>query len=167
SLPPSHQDAYIAGLIGEFGKAGIVLLNKWDKLDNEKDEKEKSLLFEEKFAFIPYIPQIRVSALTGKGFRTIFSRIESVYKSYKTKVTTSELNKAINLITRSVAPPSVSGKEFKIKYGTQVSTSPPRFVFFTNSEDDPPENYTRYIKNRLYEIFKIEGTPLLVNFRRK
>lgn len=167
SLPPSHQDAYIAGLIGESRKGGIILLNKWDKIISEKEAKETELLFEEKFDFVPYIPQIKVSALTGKGFRSIFPKINSVYKSFRMKVTTSELNRALNEVSRGVAPPAVSGKEFKIKYGTQVSTSPPRFILFTNCEEDPPENYIRYIKNRLYEIFKVEGSPLIINFRRK
>ncbi|NMB99084.1 MAG: ribosome biogenesis GTPase Der, partial [Thermoanaerobaculaceae bacterium] len=167
SLPPSHQDAYIAGLIGESRKGGIILLNKWDKIISEKEAKETELLFEEKFDFVPYIPQIKVSALTGKGFRSIFPKINSVYKSFRMKVTTSELNRALNEVIRGVAPPAVSGKEFKIKYGTQVSTSPPRFILFTNCEEDPPENYIRYIKNRFYEIFKVEGSPLIINFRRK
>lgn len=167
SLPPSHQDAYIAGLIGESRKGGIILLNKWDKIISEKEAKETELLFEEKFDFVPYIPQIKVSALTGKGFRSIFPKINSVYNSFRMKVTTSELNRALNEVIRGVAPPAVSGKEFKIKYGTQVSTSPPRFILFTNCEEDPPENYIRYIKNRFYEIFKVEGSPLIINFRRK
>lgn len=167
SLPPSHQDAYIAGLIGDSRKGGIRLLNKWDKIISEKEAKETELLFEEKFDFVPYIPQIKVSTLTGKGFRSIFPKINSVYKSFRMKVTTSELNKALNQVIRGVAPPAVSGKEFKIKYGTQVSTSPPRFILFTNCEEDPPENYIRYIKNRFYEIFKVEGSPLIINFRRK
>lgn len=167
SLFPSHQDAYIAGLIRESRKGGIILLNKWDKIETEKEAKETELLFKEKFDFVPYIPQMKVSALTGKGFRSVFPKINSVYKSFRMKVSTSELNKALNTVIRGVAPPAVSGKEFKIKYGTQVSTSPPRFILFTNCDEDPPENYIRYIKNRFYEIFKIEGTPLIINFRRK
>lgn len=167
SLPPSHQDAYIAGLIGESQKAGLLLLNKWDKLKNEKESKEQELLFKEKFEFVPYIPHLKVSALTGKGFKTLFSKIDLVYKSFTLKVSTSDLNRALTTIVRGVAPPAVGGKEFKIKYGTQVSQSPPRFILFTNSEVNPPENYIRYIKNRFYEIFNIVGSPLIIHFRKK
>lgn len=167
SLPPSHQDAYIAGLIADSKKAAIILLNKWDKIKSEKEAKEIQLLFQEKFDFVSYLPMLKVSALNGRGFKNIINKIELVYQSYKVKISTSELNKALNSIIRSVAPPAVSGKVFKIKYGTQVSNSPPQFILFTNSEEDPPENYIRFIKNRFYENFQIEGTPIIIKFRKK
>ncbi len=164
---PTHQDAYIAGIIANSQKAAIILLNKWDKIKTEKDAKETILLYKEKFSFIPYLPMLQVSARSGRGFTNIFKKIESVYQSYKFKIPTSELNKVLNSIVRSVPPPAVSGKEFKIKYGTQVSDSPPRFILFTNCEEGPPENYVRFLKNRFYEHFQIEGTPLILKFRKK
>lgn len=166
SKAPSHQDAYIAGLIGDSQKGSLVLLNKWDLINGEKEAREIELLFSEKFAFAPYLLYFRVSALTGRGMKGLFSKVEKVYDNFEREFPTSGINRVLGVITREVAPPSVKGKEFKIRYGTQVGKAPPRFALFTNSASPPPDSYARYLKNRLMESFDIQGTPFILHFRK-
>jgi len=166
SKSPSHQDAYIGGIIERAQKAGVLVLNKWDLVEGEKEKKETELLFREKFAFAPYMPFVKVSALTGRGMKNLFPKAVSVYDNFERQFSTSELNRVLGVITRQVAPPSVKGKEFKIRYGTQIGHGPPRLALFGNSDAPPPESYMRYLKNRLSEVFGLEGTPLILHFRK-
>ncbi len=166
SRGPSHQDAYIGGIIERAQKAGILVLNKWDLITGEKEKKETELLFREKFAFAPYMPFVKVSALTGRGMKNLFPKAVSVYDNFERQFSTSELNRVLGVITRQVAPPSVKGKEFKIRYGTQIGHGPPRLALFGNSDAPPPESYMRYLKNKLAESFGLEGTPLILHFRK-
>lgn len=163
---PTHQDAYIGGLIERSQKAAVLVLNKWDLVGGAKEAKETEELFREKFAFVPYMPFVKVSALTAKGMKNLFPRAVSVYDNFEKKFSTSELNRVMGIITKQVAPPSVKGKEFKIRYATQIGHGPPRLALFGNSSVPPPEKYIRYIRNQLTDAFRLEGTPLILHFRK-
>jgi GTPase len=166
SKEPTHQDAYIAGLIASSKKGAVIVLNKWDLIEGEKMAKEKELFFEDKFAFVPYLPFIKASALTGKGIKSLFPKLISVYDNFDRQFPTSEINRVLAQITREVAPPTVKGKEFKIRYGTQVGKAPPTLALFVNSIVPPPDSYIRYVRNKLMDAFKLEGTPLIIYFRK-
>jgi GTP-binding protein len=166
SNEPTHQDAHIASLIESSRKSALVLLNKWDLVD-EKQRKEREEVFYEKFSFIPYFEFVKVSAKSGKGFNNILDKVNQIYENYSKKVATSELNRVLNHAIKRVSPPVVEGKEFKIKYATQVGTKPPRFMLFTNSDSNPPESYIRYLKNFFYESLNLSGSPITIIFRRK
>ena len=76
------------------------------------------------------------------------------------------LKKALQDVIKRVSPPSVRGKLFKIRYATQTGTAPPSLTVFTNSVAPPPLSYSRFLKNRLREAFPLEGSPLIVKYRK-
>jgi GTP-binding protein len=167
SGPPSHQDAHIAGLIEESRRAGILILNKWDLVGGEERAKELEESLTDRFAFIDYLPRVRVSAKTGRHVDHVLPAAERAFTNFAQTLPTAGLNKALADIVRRVSPPSVQGKEFKVRYATQTGTAPPILTIFTNSKFPPPENYHRYLKNQLREAYDLEGSPLIVKYRKE
>ncbi len=167
SQPPSHQDAHIAGLIEGARRGGILVLNKWDLVDGEENAKRVLEAFREKLNFIDWLPVLRTSARTKRHVDRILPHIQSVYARYAQTFPTAALNKSLADIVARVSPPSVQGKEFKIRYATQTGQAPPILTLFTNSRFPPPDAYTRYLKNRMRETYDLEGSPLILKYRRE
>ncbi len=165
SQPPSHQDAHIAGLIERSRRAAIVVLNKWDLLGGEERAKAAEEAVRERLHFVPYLPLVRASAKTGRHVDRILPMTSKVYDRFRLKIPTSVLNKTLADLVARVSPPSIQGKELKIRYGTQTGEGPPILTLFTNSKLPPPEPYARYLKNGLRESFDLEGSPLIIKFR--
>ncbi len=166
SQPPSHQDAHIAGLAEEAKRAIVVVLNKWDLVSGEKAAKEAEEAVREKFAFCEWAPIVRVSAKSGRGVEKLFPRVVSTYEHFAGTFPTAVLNKALQEVVRKVSPPAVQGKLFKIRYATQTGTAPPSLTVFTNSIAPPPLAYSRFLKNRLREFFPLEGSPLIIKYKK-
>jgi GTPase len=166
TAPPSHQDAHIGGLLDRNRKAGVILLNKWDLVKGEEASDATEDAVRERFIFADHLPIERVSAVSGRRVDRLLPLAERIYRNYARAFTTSQLNKAVRELVGRVSPPSVRGKEFKIRYLTQTGSAPPILTFFTNSAFPPPENYTRYLRNGLREHFRLEGSPLLLKFRK-
>ncbi len=166
SQPPSHQDAHIAGLAEEAKRAIVVVLNKWDLVAGEKAAKEAEEAVREKFAFCEWAPMVRVSAKSGRGVEKLFPQVVQTYENYTSALPTAVLNKALQDIVRRVSPPAVQGKLFKVMYATQTGTAPPTLTVFTNSMAPPPLAYSRYLKNQLRAAFPLEGSPLIVKYRK-
>jgi GTP-binding protein len=164
---PSHQDAHIAGLLERSRRAGIVVLNKWDLLGGEERARQVEEAVRERFAFIPYLPLLRVSARTGRHVDRLLPEAARVFDNFRKKVPTSVLNEAVKDLVARVSPPSIQGKELKIRYAVQTGEAPPIVTIFTNSRFPPPEAYSRYLKNGLRAAFGFEGSPLLVKYRKE
>ncbi len=167
SQPPSHQDAHIAGLIEGARRGGILVLNKWDLVAGEESAKHVLEAFQEKLNFVDWLPVLRTSAKTKRHVDRILPHVETVYKRYAQAFPTAALNKSLADIVARVSPPSVQGKEFKVRYATQTGQAPPILTLFTNSRFPPPDAYTRYLKNRLRETYDLEGSPLILKYRRE
>lgn len=157
----TEQDAKIAGLAHENGKAAVVAVNKWDAV--EKDDKT-IYRFQEKvdqvLSFMPYAQKIFISAKTGLRIRRLFEAVDMVAENHAKRIATGVLNDVLYEAMAVNQPPSDKGKRLKIFYMTQVSVKPPTFVLFVNSKDLMHYSYTRYIENRLRENFDFQGTPL-------
>jgi len=164
---PSHQDAHIAGLLERSRRAGMVVLNKWDLLGGEERARQVEEAVRERFAFIPYLPLLRVSARTGRHVDRLLPEAARVFDNFRKKVPTSVLNEAVKDLVARVSPPSIQGKELKIRYAVQTGEAPPIVTIFTNSRFPPPEAYSRYLKNGLRAAFGFEGSPLLVKYRKE
>jgi GTP-binding protein len=163
---PTHQDAHIAGLVENSHRAGALVLNKWDLVKGDEAADAATDAAHEKFAFADYLPLERVSAHSGRRVERLLPLAGRIYRNYSRTLGTSALNKAVRELVGRVSPPSVHGKEFKIRYITQTGTAPPILTFFTNSAFPPPDNYGRYLRNGLREHFPLEGSPLLLKFRK-
>ena len=157
----TEQDAKIAGLAHENGKAAVVAVNKWDAV--EKNDKT-IYRFQEKvdqvLSFMPYAQKIFISAKTGQRIPKIFEAVDLVAQNHAKRVPTGVLNDVLYEAMAVNQPPSDKGKRLKIFYMTQVSVKPPTFVVFVNSKDLMHYSYTRYIENRIRENFGFQGTPL-------
>lgn len=164
----TEQDEKIAGIAHEAGKACIIAVNKWDSIekDNYTTNKFKNDI-RTALAYMPYAPIVFLSAKTGQRVANLYPMIKDVYAEAKRRISTGMLNDLLNDAMTRVQPPSDKGKRLKIYYMTQVSTQPPTFVIFCNSEELFHFSYRRYIENCLRETFGFEGTPIKIVIRQK
>lgn len=157
----TEQDAKIAGIAHDRGKAVIVAVNKWDAL--EKDDKT-IYRFTEKvrdtLSFMQYAEIIFISALTGQRLPKLFETIDAVYENHAMRVATGVLNEIMSEAVAMQQPPNDKGKILRLYYITQVAVKPPTFVIFVNDKELMHFSYTRYIENQIRKTFGFIGTPL-------
>ncbi|MBI4618847.1 MAG: ribosome biogenesis GTPase Der [Desulfobacterales bacterium] len=164
----TEQDAKIAGLSHDKGRASVLVVNKWDLI--EKDSYTIYKYTEDiryNLKFIRYAPIIFVSALTGQRALKIIDLVDRVAEQYQRRVPTSELNRIFEEVILSNPPPMYRNKELKLYYITQVSIKPPTFVIFVNYPEGIHFSYERYIVNKIRENFEFDGTPVRVFFRER
>ncbi len=163
----TDQDARIAGLAFEKGRAVLVGVNKWDLI--AKTVKKNAFLEELRYqlkylAFAPFIP---LSAQTGYGLGHLMKTARKVYLQYTQRVGTGQVNQALKKILAGHSLPLMGGQRVKIFYGTQVGVKPPTFVFFVNYPEKVHFSYQRYLVNQLREQFGMDSTPIRVYFRKR
>jgi GTP-binding protein len=163
---PTHQDARLAELISDKGRACIVLLNKWDLVPKEAAETPNiEGILKESLLAVGYAPVIIISAVTGRGVEKIFERIDTVYQNFSQRISTKRLNNFLQRVIGKTPPPVYKGKDIKFYYISQPLTKQPTFVIFTNEIKGVPENYRRFLETKLREEFPLEGTPVKILFR--
>jgi len=157
----TDQDTKIAGIAHESGRAAIIAVNKWDKIEkNDKTMREFTKNLEMELKYMPYAPKLFISALTGQRVPKLFELIYSTYQNHALRISTGVLNDVILEATAMHSPPSDKGKPLRIYYGTQVSVKPPTFVLFVNDKKLMHFSYTRYLENKIREAFGFDGTPV-------
>ena len=157
----SEQDAKIAGIAHDRGKAVIIAVNKWDAV--EKDDKTIYQVTEKVrnvLSYMPYAEILFISALTGQRLNKLFDIIDMVSENHAMRVATGVLNEIMTEAVALQQPPSDKGKRLKLYYITQVAVKPPTFVIFVNKRELMHFSYTRYIENQIRETFGFRGTPL-------
>ncbi|MCQ2539187.1 MAG: ribosome biogenesis GTPase Der [Acetatifactor sp.] len=157
----TEQDAKIAGIAHERGKAVIIAVNKWDAV--EKDDKTIYRVTERvrnTLSYMPYAEILFISALTGQRLNKLFETIDMVSENHAMRVQTGVLNEIMSEAVAMQQPPSDKGRRLKLYYITQVSVKPPTFVIFVNDKELMHFSYTRYIENQIRETFGFKGTPL-------
>ena len=163
---PTHQDARLAELISDKGRACIVLLNKWDLVPKEAAETPNiEGILKESLLAVGYAPVVIISAVTGRGVDKIFEKIDTVYRNFSQRVSTKRLNNFLQRVIDKTPPPVYKGKDIKFYYISQPLTRQPTFVIFTNEIKGVPENYRRFLETKLREEFPLEGTPVKILFR--
>ncbi len=163
----TDQDQRIARFAQERGCAMILLLNKWDALENEIDKDDLETRVEDRMGFVGYAPVLRTSALTGRGIHKIWGVIDGVYENYTKEISTSQLNKLLTEMRDFGHTRNQGGKSLRLHYVTQTRVAPPGFVFFANHPNLVDDNYRRYIENRMRDRFDFSGTPIMMKFRKK
>ena len=157
----TEQDAKIAGIAHDRGKAVIIAVNKWDAI--AKDDKT-IYRFTEKIrntlSFMPYAELLFISAQTGQRMGKLFETIDAVSENHSMRVQTGVLNEIMTQAVAMQQPPTDKGKRLKLYYITQVAVKPPTFVIFVNDKELMHFSYTRYIENQIRETFGFKGTPL-------
>ena len=165
----TEQDTKIAGLVHEAGKAAIIVVNKWDAVEDKETNtmRDKELAVREGLAYMPYAPIVFLSALTGSRVDKLFPIIQEVYTQNNSRITTGALNSVLADATTRVQPPTDKGRRLKIYYMTQASTKPPHFVIFCNDARLFHFSYQRYLENQIREVFGLQGTPIRITIRQK
>ncbi len=164
----TEQDAKVAGMAHNAGKACIVAVNKWDAVekDDKTMDKMRSELMNE-LAFMSYAPIIFISAKTGSRVERLFELIKFVNDQNNMRISTGMLNDLLADATARVQPPTDKGKRLKIYYMTQTSTKPPTFVCFCNNKELFHFSYQRYLENQIRSTFGLEGTPVRMVIRER
>ncbi len=165
-LGVGEQDAKIAGLANDRGRALIIALNKVDLLDREARKKAMDRT-REVLAFVPWAPMVTVSALEGRGVNALLGRIDDAVTEHRKRVTTAELNRFFEEVLERHPPPTMHHRVVRLYYITQVSVAPPTFVIMANNPKDVHFSYQRYVTNQIRKRFGFRGTPLRVRYRGK
>ena len=165
----TEQDTKIAGLVHEAGKAAIIVVNKWDAVEDKETNTMRDMENKVRcdLAYMTYAPVVFLSALTGSRVNKLFPMIQDVHAQNTSRITTGALNSILADATARVQPPSDKGRRLKIYYMTQASTKPPHFVIFCNDARLFHFSYQRYLENQIREVFGLQGTPIRITIRQK
>ena len=165
----TEQDTKIAGLVHEAGKAAIIVVNKWDAVEDKETNTMRDMeqQVRKDLSYMLYAPVVFLSALTGQRVDKLFPMIQEVYKQNTSRITTGALNSILAEATSRVQPPTDKGRRLKIYYMTQAGTKPPHFVIFCNDARLFHFSYQRYLENQIREVFGLKGTPVRITIRQK
>ena len=162
------QDLRIINDIAERKRATILAVNKWDLIEKDEHTARK---FEKEIKYMlrmyDYIPVIFISAKTRQRTFKLIDVAKSVYAESTKRIPTHELNETLLGDIGSQPPSSVSGKEIKIKYVSQVLANPPAFSFFVNDPKLVQDSYKRFLERKIREHYRFTGVPIALFFRRK
>ena len=159
---PTEQDQKIAQRVADSGRAAVVVLNKWDLVDEDQRmflERE----VEEKLHFVSWAPLLRTSALTGRGVERILPAVRRVRESWDTRVPTAQLNAWLREVEDRIPLGGRGPRPTKLRYATMARTRPPEVVLF--STGSVSDQAVRALERRLRERFGFEGTPIKVVVR--
>ncbi len=158
----TEQDAKIAGIAHDRGKGLIILVNKWDAVEdkNDRSTREYEQQVRQVLSFVSYAEILFVSALTGQRLPKLFEKIDTVVQNQNLRIPTGVLNEILADAVAMQQPPTDKGRPLKLYYITQVAVEPPTFVIFVNDKKMMHFSYTRYIENQIRKSFGFKGTPL-------
>lgn len=162
----TEQDEHIAGYVLEQFKGLVVVMNKWDAIDKDAHTmNEYTKTVQDRFHFIPYVPVLFISALTGQRIHQVLETAHRVWENRFIRLQTSEVNRILREAVQHHPPPVKGTKRLKIYFGTQVATEPPLFLFHVNDKKLVHFSYKRYLENRIRDEYPFEGTPIRMSFR--
>lgn len=157
----AEQDAKIAGIAHDRGKAIIIAVNKWDAVTKDTNTmNEFSAQIRRTLSFIPYAEILYISALTGQRMNRIYAEVDKVSESQNIQIATGTLNAVLTEAEVMQQPPADKGKMLRIYYGTQTGVKPPTFVLFVNDKKLMHFSYLRYLENQIRKTFGLVGTPI-------
>ena len=162
----SEQDARIAGMAIERGRAVCVALNKIDKMDAEARDKAHKRT-KDVLAFMSWAPIKRISARSGHGVAAMMKSVREVTACHRKRVSTAEVNRFFEEVLERHPPPTSGGRSVRLYYVTQARSAPPTFIVSTNHPDRVHFSYQRYVANQIREHFQLTGTPIRVHYRGK
>ncbi len=164
------QDINIFQLVQKNQKGLVVVVNKWDLVEDKSNEAiryfEKAI--RDRFAPFTDFSIIFASATTKQRIFRVLEEAQRVYNVRTNKVSTAKLNEVMLPIIESTPPPSLKGKYIKIKYVMQIpNTRVPSFVFYANLPQYVKEPYKRFLENQIRSHWDFKGTPINVYIRQK
>jgi GTPase len=160
----TSQDTHIAGYVQQSVKGIIIVVNKWDLVE-DRDTAAWNARIRGEFRFASYAPILYTSAKTGQGVGEIMPLVRQVYRERLKRLPTAAVNNIVQEAVAAHTRPRGGAKQLKIFYATQAEVNPPTFVFFTNDAKLVHFSYHRYLENKLRRAFGFEGTPLRLIFK--
>lgn len=160
--PLTEQDVRVVQQVVDAGRALVIVNNKWDLVDEERQASLKAELDRE-LVQIPWAPRINLSAKTTWHTNRITRALDAALEGWETRIPTGRLNAFLGQLVAAHPHPLRGGKQPRILFGTQVSSRPPRIVLFTTGFLDPA--YRRFVERRLREDFGFVGTPIQISVR--
>jgi GTP-binding protein len=155
------QDQRLAERVDAAGCPIVVLLNKWELVDDPERRREVEVEVRRRLAFVGDAPVLKISALTGKGVHKLRPRLQEAITQYHRRVPTRDVNRVI-AAAQQQAP---AGGGAKVLYAVQGATDPPTFTLFVNRE--LPQHHVRYLERRIREAFGFGSTPIKLRIRKK
>ena len=160
SIGVTEQDQKLANMAVDRGCAIVILLNKWDLIDEPQKQTDLMQSLAQRMAFAPWAPTLNISALTGRAVGKVFDAALAAAQAHRAQIRTSELNDFLAALREGGHTVSEKGRRLKLMYATQTGTEPPVFTFFCNFPDLVDDNFERYLENRIRDAFGFEGTSL-------
>ena len=159
-----EQDARLMGLVAQRGRAMILAVNKWDGLDSGDREQAKYQVGL-KMPFLDFTPVHYISARHGSGVGVVMRDVKVAYESTMKDLPTPELTRILERSVDRHAPPAVLGRRIKLRYAHQGGMNPPVIVIHGSALEHIADSYRRFLERSFLETFKLQGTPLRVQFR--
>lgn len=160
----TDQDLHLLGYALEAGRAMVIAINKWDGLNQDQKNFIK-LEMDRRFSFIPYVKTHLISALHGTGVGNLYPSIHKAYDSAMFDISTSRLTQILQDAVTAHQPPMVGGRRIKLRFAHLGGHNPPIIVIHGNQTSQVPNSYKRYLENEFRKVFKLEGTPVRVEFK--
>ncbi len=160
----SEQDAHIAGFILDAGRALVLAINKWDAVDDYRRQRLKEDIAR-KLAFLSFARLHQISALKAEGIAALLKSVDAAYAAAMANLSTPRLTRTMQAAVAKQAPPRHGTARPKLRYAHQGGTNPPVIVIHGNALDDIPAAYVRFLERTFMEAFKLQGTPLRIQFR--
>ena len=160
----ADQDAHIAGFILESGRAVVVAVNKWDGLDGyDRDMIKRAIA--RKLKFLSFAHFHYISAREGRGVGQMLASVDAAYRAAMAKLSTPRLTRALIAAVQKQSPPRSGRSRPKMRYAHQGGRNPPIVVVHGTGLSRVPESYRRYLESDFRKVFRLEGTPLRIEFK--
>ncbi|MGV6827074.1 MAG: ribosome biogenesis GTPase Der [bacterium] len=160
----TEQDATLAGHVMDSGCALVVVINKWDGLDQHARDRVKTEL-QRKLPFLEFAEVHFVSALHGTGVGHLMEAVDNAFAAAMRDIKTSRLTEVLEQAIMAHQPPLVRGRRIKLRYAHQGGKNPPLLIIHGNQAEETPHAYRRYLVNQFRKAFKLYGTPVRLEFK--
>ncbi|HET7833705.1 MAG TPA: ribosome biogenesis GTPase Der [Gallionella sp.] len=159
----TEQDAHLADFVLQAGRALVLAVNKWDGLDqHDRDQVKRDI--ERKLHFLSFAKLHFISALNGTGVASVLKSVDQAYAAAMVKLSTPKLTRALTAALEKQEPPKGGRFRPKMRYAHQGGSNPPLIVIHGSGLDDVPASYTRYLERTFCDIFRLQGTPLRIQY---
>ena len=160
----AEQDATLLGMVAERGRALLIAVNKWDGIASDKRDEIRAGL-DLRLPFLDFAPVHFISALHGTGVGELMRAVSHAYDASMREIATPALTRVLETAIEQHQPPLVRGRRIKLRYAHQGGRNPPIIVVHGNQVQHVPDAYRRYLSNVFRKNFRLEGTPVRIEFR--